>query len=120
VSEHGVNGLEKASLAGLEALREPHEAGANGARGRDALPLVAYLTPEQAGELLQIHPRTLRRWSAADPTLPVLHIAQTTRYPRERLLRWLRDREQGRPAGRQPSSKQMLSARNGAKSQGSG
>lgn len=54
-----------------------------------------YLTPEQVGGLVQVHPKTLTRWAKADPTFPVLRIAGTTRYPRERLLRWLRDREQG-------------------------
>ena len=59
-----------------------------------------YLTPGQAAAMLQVCEKTLARWAKADPTLPVLKILGTTRYPRERLLRWLRDREQGRQASR--------------------
>jgi hypothetical protein len=69
-----------------------------------------YLTPGQAATMLQVCEKTLGRWAKADPTLPVLKILGTTRYPRERLLRWLRDREQGR----QPSRIRMRSSRNDA------
>ena len=30
-----------------------------------------------------------------DPTFPMLKIGGTVRFPRERVLRWLREREQG-------------------------
>ena len=70
------------------------------------LPL-QYLTPEQAAAMLQVCEKTLTRWAKLDPTFPVLKIGGTTRYPRERLLRWLREREQG-----QPSRNQMRPARN--------
>jgi excisionase family DNA binding protein len=63
-----------------------------------------YLTAEQVGELLQVSSKSVYRWQKADPTMPALKIGGTVRFPRERLERWLRDREQG-PQIR----KQMLS-----------
>jgi len=56
----------------------------------------AYLTVAQVAALLQVSERTLYRWVATEPTLPVLRIAGTLRFPRERLLRWLAEHEQGR------------------------
>ncbi len=55
-----------------------------------------YLTADQVGELLQVKPKTVYAWAAADVTMPRLKIGGTVRFPRERLLRWLADREQGR------------------------
>lgn len=55
-----------------------------------------YLTPAQVAEMLQVSEKTLQRWAKADPTFPLLKLGGTVRYPRERLIRWLRDREQGR------------------------
>lgn len=68
-----------------------------------------YLTPAQAAGLLQVCEKTLSRWSSRDASLPVLKIAGTTRYPRERLLRWLHAREQG-----QRTRSPLHSSRNGA------
>jgi excisionase family DNA binding protein len=56
---------------------------------------VVYLTPAEAASLLRVHPKTLMRWAREDPTFPVFKMGATVRYPRERLQRWLRDREQG-------------------------
>jgi excisionase family DNA binding protein len=56
---------------------------------------VAYLTAEDVAALLQVSTKTVRRWAAADATMPVLKIGAVTRFPRERLERWLRGREQG-------------------------
>jgi len=58
-------------------------------------PEPAYLTPAQVAALLQISVKTVYRWSSTDSTMPVLRVGSTVRFPRERLLRWLRDREQG-------------------------
>jgi excisionase family DNA binding protein len=54
-----------------------------------------YLTTAQIAELLQVSAKSVYRWAAGDPTFPRLKIGGTVRFPRERLLRWLRDREQG-------------------------
>jgi len=57
--------------------------------------------------MLQVSEKTLYRWAGSDPTLPALRIGGTVRFHRDRLLRWLRDREQGRPRIR----RQVLSPR---------
>src|SRR5438128_2020732 len=61
----------------------------------------AYLTADQVGELLQLSAKTVYRLVKADPTMPALKIGGTVRFPRERLERWLRSREQGPPMQRQ-------------------
>lgn len=109
MNEPTVNGHEKAWQADAKSMGQPHAATALDVRGE-----VQYLTSEQAAALLQVHPKTLTRWAARDATLPVLRIAGTVRYPKERLCRWLRDREQGRPASRQPSRNRVPPTRNGA------
>jgi excisionase family DNA binding protein len=66
----------------------------------------AYLTPDQVAELLVLSTKSVYRLAKADPTMPMLKLGGTVRFPRERLLRWLQDREQGRPRIR----RQMLAA----------
>ncbi len=56
-----------------------------------------YLTAVEVSLWLQVSEKTVYRWAAADPSMPALRIGGTVRFPRERLERWLRDREQGRP-----------------------
>ena len=55
-----------------------------------------YLTPDQVGELMQVKVKTIYDWARKDVTMPAVRIGHTVRFPRERLLRWLADREQGR------------------------
>ena len=74
----------------------------------------SYLTAAQVADMLQVHEATVYRWAATDATMPVLKLGGTVRFPRERLLKWLRDREQGRPRIR----RQVLSAPNPAPLQG--
>ncbi len=78
------------------------------------VPEAEYLTPEQVAAMLQVSPKSIYRWAKIDPTLPMLKLGGTVRFPRERLLRWLRDREQGRPRIR----RQMLSPRKATPPQG--
>jgi predicted DNA-binding transcriptional regulator AlpA len=59
-------------------------------------PGAAYLTAEQLGAILQLSPKSVYRLAKSDPSFPVLKIGGSVRFPRERVLRWLRDREQGR------------------------
>jgi excisionase family DNA binding protein len=59
--------------------------------------LAAYLTSAQVAELLQVSEKSVYRWVKADPSMPALRLGGTVRFPRERLERWLREREQGRP-----------------------
>ena len=56
-----------------------------------------YLTAEQVAELLQVASPTVYGWAKRDPSMPMLKIGGTVRFPRTRLLEWLRSREQGRP-----------------------
>ncbi len=60
-----------------------------------SLPLREYVTFDEVAELLQVSKKTLCRWATKDPSLPVLRIGGTLRFPRERFSRWLRAREQG-------------------------
>ena len=62
----------------------------------------AYLTADEVGALLRLSAKTVYRLAKTDPTLPVLKLGGTVRFPRDRLLRWLGDREQGRPRIRKP------------------
>jgi excisionase family DNA binding protein len=69
---------------------------------------VTYLTPVEVSALLQVSTKSVYRWAAQDPTMPTLRLGGTVRFPRERLVRWLRDREQGSPRMRRqvlPASK---------------
>ena len=66
-----------------------------------APPQPAYLTPAEVAELLRVkNAKSVYRWMKDDPTMPALKIGGTVRFPRERLERWLRDREQGSPRPR--------------------
>jgi excisionase family DNA binding protein len=73
-----------------------------------------YLTAEQVAELLQVSGKSVYRWAAQEPSLPTLRIGATVRFPKERLLAWLRSREQGRPRTRH----QVLVSAKPAPSQG--
>jgi len=68
----------------------------------------AYLTLDEVAALLRVSKATIYRLAQADPTLPVLRLPGLMRFPRERLRRWLRDREQGQGRPRVMSN-QMLS-----------
>ena len=65
-------------------------------------PTSEYLTAEQVAALLQVSVKSVQRWACTDASMPVLRIGRTVRFPRERLLRWLKTREQGRGRGIQP------------------
>jgi excisionase family DNA binding protein len=64
----------------------------------------AYLTAVQVGKMLQLSAKSIYRLANDDPTMPMLKIGGTVRFPKERLERWLRDREQGRPHTRSLSA----------------
>lgn len=60
-----------------------------------------YLTPAQVAERIKVSEKTLHRWAALDPTMPVLRLGggkgdrSQLRFPEDRLASWLRSREQG-------------------------
>jgi len=60
-------------------------------------PVAAYLTPDQVAEMLQLSAKSVYRLAKADATMPMLKLGASVRFPRERLERWLQQREQGRP-----------------------
>ena len=69
-----------------------------------------YLTVDAVAHLLQVTTTTVTRMVASDPTMPCLRLGRRTlRFPRERLLVWLRTREQG-PAARPRARRLTLSA----------
>lgn len=72
-----------------------------------------YLTGEQVAALLQVSAKSVYRWAAADPSMPVLKLQGVVRFPRERLMRWLRDQEQG-PARSQRMPEQERAPRKAA------
>lgn len=72
-------------------------------RSRDQIPTVepSYLTAAELAHLLNVDDKTVYRWAQQEPSMPVLRIKGVVRFPRERVLRWLADHEQGqaRPRG---------------------
>jgi len=64
--------------------------------------VAVYLTPKEVADLLRVSEKSIYRWAKDDPSMPMLRLGGTVRFPRERLERWLRDREQGRPLIRRP------------------
>src|SRR5207247_3320307 len=81
--------------AGTSALSHPESKTEVLDRGQE------YLTVDEVAEVLRVSAPTVYRLAKRDPTFPVLRLPGLMRFPRERLLRWLRDREQGqgRPRG---------------------
>ena len=57
-----------------------------------------YLDVRDVAAILKVSTKTVLRLVERDPSVPALRLTgQTIRFHRERLLRWLRDQEQGRP-----------------------
>ncbi len=57
-----------------------------------------YLTADQVGAMLQLSGKSVYRLAKQDSTFPQLKLLGSIRFPRERLMRWLRSRE-GQPEG---------------------
>lgn len=73
------------------------------AKPTSAVPVdAAYLTPAQLAALVQVSTKTLTRLAQRDPSFPVLYVGGVVRYPRDRVLVWFRQREQGRPQSQKP------------------
>jgi excisionase family DNA binding protein len=54
-----------------------------------------YLTAAELAHQLHVDDKTVYRWAQQEPSMPVLRIKGIVRFPRERVLRWLADHEQG-------------------------
>ncbi len=75
----------------------------------------AYFTADQVSALLQVSEKSVYRWAKQDPSMPMLRIGATVRFPKDRLLAWLRAREQGQARPRTPHH--VLAALNPVKEQ---
>ena len=67
----------------------------------NALP--EYVTPQEVAAMLRLSVKSVYRMAAADLTMPQLRFGGSLRFPRERLLRWLRDREGACASRRRPA-----------------
>lgn len=54
-----------------------------------------YLTAAELARELDVDNKTIYRWAQQEPSMPVLRIRGVVRFPRERVLRWLAEHEQG-------------------------
>ena len=61
-----------------------------------------YLTATELAYQLHVDNKTIYRWAQQEPSMPVLRIKGVVRFPRERVLRWLADHEQGQVRRRGP------------------
>ena len=61
-----------------------------------------YLTASELAHQLHVDDKTVYRWAQQEPSMPVLRIKGVVRFPRERVLRWLADHEQGQARRRGP------------------
>ena len=78
-----------------------------------------YLTPAELAKVVNVKSvKTVLRWALADPTMPCLRYGGVVRFPCERVLTWLRTREQG-PIARPRSKKRTLLSANQAQDNGS-
>jgi len=59
-----------------------------------------YWTAGDVGALFQASDKTIYRLAKKDPTFPMIKVAGMVRFPRERVLKWLRDHEQGQATPR--------------------
>jgi predicted DNA-binding transcriptional regulator AlpA len=70
-------------------------------------PETLYWKALDVGKALQCSEKTVYRIAQQDPTFPMVKIGGLVRFPRERVLRWIRDREQGSGSRRLGSVAQM-------------
>lgn len=85
--------MPNAVTSAREPLRMSEQTGLRGPSRNELEP--KYLMATQVAELLQVNEKTIYRWATQDATMPVLRIGGVVRFPRERVLRWLRNHEQG-------------------------
>jgi Helix-turn-helix domain len=76
---------------------------------RPASPEAEYLTPADVATLLKVSLKSIYRWVGEDPSMPAIWLGRgggprkrggTLRFPRQRLLLWLKAKEQGLPGPR--------------------
>jgi predicted DNA-binding transcriptional regulator AlpA len=62
--------------------------------GPDTGPI--YDRAEDIGKIVKLSSKTIYRMAAEDPSFPSLRVGGSIRFPRDRVIRWFREREQGR------------------------
>ena len=80
---------------GATSATAPSPNGAAPAQARVQAAGPLYFSADDVAAMLQVSRSTVFRWAKQDPTMPVLAIGGVVRFPRERLLVWLRTRERG-------------------------
>ena len=73
-----------------------------------------YLLPGEVATMLRLSEKSIYRLVKLEPSMPAIKLGGTVRFPRERLLKWLHTREQGRG---QPMRQKMRPARKSAPAQ---
>ena len=63
-----------------------------------------YITAAELARQLHVDHTTIYRWAQQEPSMPVLRIRGVVRFPRERVLRWLAEHEQGQARPRRSAS----------------
>jgi predicted DNA-binding transcriptional regulator AlpA len=55
-----------------------------------------FWTAAEVGKLVKLSDKSIYRIASKDPTFPCVKIGGTLRFPRDRVLRWLARRTQGK------------------------
>jgi excisionase family DNA binding protein len=71
-----------------------------------------YITAEDVAAMLKVSAKTVYRLAREDASLPQLRIGGSVRFPRERLMKWLRARE-GAPVAERPAARHDAPAATG-------
>lgn len=78
---------------------QPHDA-AESAPVRAGLSDEQYIAAEELAKVLNVSTKTILRWAKDEPSMPTFRRGKVLRFPRNRVLVWLRDQEQGVPRHR--------------------
>jgi predicted DNA-binding transcriptional regulator AlpA len=96
-----VNALERAQEAIDKANQQLAEAQLELARLRDAAQQherePQYWLAGEVAAVVRLSEKSIYRLMKDDPTFPFVRVLGSVRFPRERVLRWLAKRTQGRP-----------------------
>ncbi len=55
-----------------------------------------YDKADEIGKIVKLSPKSIYRLAKTDPTFPCVTIGASKRFPRQRVLRWLAQRTQGK------------------------
>jgi predicted DNA-binding transcriptional regulator AlpA len=57
---------------------------------------ISYDKAEEIGKIVKLSAKTIYRIAASDPSFPCTKIGGSLRFPRDKVLRWLAQRTQGK------------------------